>query len=109
MDEGTIREIIERFQNDILYDCHSLSARYGRSEAVRALLEMGIEAVPVMIAFLADFSSPTAEPGAENDLKRAWTWILDDMSVFMDDHPGSLHFDGWVEWAKRRVIAGQAK
>lgn len=109
MHEERIKALIVSFQGDILFDCHSLSARYGRSAAVRELIEFGPEVVPLMAAHLASFESPTATVALENDLKQAWTWLMDEMSLYMEDYPGPLHFDGWVEWARRRAATVSTK
>lgn len=65
--EMTIAELIQRFEGDILYDCHSFRARYSRSAARKELISRGNSFIPHVEEHML------IDPRADNDdLKHAF-------------------------------------
>lgn len=102
MDKDSALKLINRFQSDIVYDCHSLSARYGRSDAVRKILEAAIDMLPFIAAHLSTYEKATDIHDIEMDARIAWCWLLRQIHDENDigEPPIVGNFEGWVKWAK---------
>jgi hypothetical protein len=72
--EETILELIQRYNNDILYDAHSVEARIRRSEAKRNLVLIGKDTLKLISEKLKD-SFPENEE-IDYDLFMAWNRLI---------------------------------
>ncbi|MBU1046344.1 hypothetical protein KKH36_01015 [Patescibacteria group bacterium] len=95
-----VQKLIERFEKDIIYDCHSLRTRLSRSEAREKLNEMGRDALRPIIDHLK-INSP------KDELAEAWNtlfaWIEKDIDP---KRSGPKYVDSgeiinWIEWAEK--------
>ena len=67
----TIPELFDRFEKDILFDCHSLRAKASRSEAGKEIERRKEETIPAIQNHLASKS------GSQNEeVLKAWDMIL---------------------------------
>jgi hypothetical protein len=103
----TAEELIERFAKDIIYDCHSLRARFERSMAMRELVRRG----PAVLGAISKFlKTPIAEREAGDDLDWAFCSLLNQIGVHhlkkeLKEAPDSQDVDGWASWAEKYKAA----
>lgn len=102
MDRQRAESLIDGFQGQIIGDCHSLEARYARSEAAREILESPVDMLPFIAAHLAGYVRSTDFPLVESKVRIAWCWLL--TQIFEENEVGEPPtvntFESWVEWAK---------
>lgn len=66
-----VHALIERFEKDIVYDAHSLRAKYSRSQARAELVAMGTDVIVHLFVYLK------TEKGLDYpDLPAAWAWLV---------------------------------
>lgn len=70
----TVAELIQGFEDDIIYDCHGFFIRYGRSLARKELMRRGRSALEEIDKHLA--KNP---PSDVHELKAAWTHLRFDI------------------------------
>lgn len=92
------KSLLERFERDILYDCHSLRARISRSEALETILATkGI--IPDIATYLKS-NEPDIKavyPLLAEDLRKAWIYLVNN---YIDEHLSekrSFDFDSFGE------------
>jgi|GEM_PF-6018225 len=80
--EDEMHALIRRFEMDIRYDCHSLTARYSRSEARRKIIAAGASAVKQLEKYMNGLpDSHAAEYSAlDEDVKKAFETLLQTIS-----------------------------
>lgn len=100
--ETPVSELIERFERDMLYDCHGYVLRFSRSEARKELVRMGKRALRPIVDHLQ--SHP---PGSGMNLDTAWGNLLCMIDADLSGDGPLLLKDtqGWIDWAKR-TLAG---
>ncbi|MFC1615084.1 hypothetical protein ACFL22_00810 [Patescibacteria group bacterium] len=95
-----IPELIQRFEKDILYDCHSLSARINRSDAQKELVEIGQGA----LRQIAEYLKPKCTSDA-TELTVAWCTLLCYIEADIDPQKTGPELldetQGWVDWAEK--------
>lgn len=107
----TVEQLCERFDRDILYDCHSLIAREERSLAQKELLRRGRSALATVIVHLENHPKLTGRvpelSGLLEDLRLGWVMVLNRFEVALDPKRGAPQllaaYDGWLVWAKTQA------
>lgn len=107
----TVEQLCERFDGDILYDMHSLTARIERSLARRELLERGRSALAVVIAHIELHPKLTGReselPALLEELRLAWMKVLNSFEIRLDPKRGApqklADTPGWLAWAKTQT------
>ena len=98
------------FDRNMRSDCHGLVRRINDSDAAQALLALGRETLPLIVAHLQ--SHPNLD---ELDLRLAWGMLLHDLVIedrgrnrrrrrFSGKKPKDFkHTDRWIAWAERNL------
>lgn len=100
-------KLVERFENDIIYDCHSLRAKFGRSQAQRELVQKGRESLRPIVEHIRLYQQtpPTSYPLVLDDLLVAWGMLFHSIEIEVDpDRTGPQDLrdtDGWMAWAEK--------
>lgn len=93
-------KLIKRFENDILYDCHSYHLKFERSDAKKELVRRGREVLKTIIEHLHK-KTPSG------DLQVAWNNLLNMIEIQIDPDktsPKDLRdTEGWISWAEKFV------
>ena len=71
-----ISELVEQFNNEIIYDAHGTSTKVTRSEACKKLFEEGEEIIPELILYLQN--NPPDEYVSEAWIILFYRWLSDD-------------------------------
>jgi hypothetical protein len=91
--------LINRFENDILYDCHGFTVRFERSESQRELVRQGKIVLRPIVEHLR--ANP---PSDFMQLNVAWGKLLNWIEIGIDqkrDGPQRLDdTEGWIVWAE---------
>jgi hypothetical protein len=99
-----VGELIGRFERSMIYDCHSFTARFSRSDARRELARRGAAVLGAIAAHLRK-----APPSDKFDVRTAWGLLLHQIEISVDPkQSGPQKFkdtEGWISWAER--FAGQ--
>ena len=95
-------ELIEGFEGDIVYDVHSYTARFERSQYQKEFKRRGKDALPAIIAHLR-----AKPPSSFMDLDTAWGHLLNRIEVDIDPEKSGPQMlkdtMGWIDWAERMV------
>ncbi len=99
----TAEKLIERFENDIVYDCHSYFSRFERSFAQQEMVRRGRTVLGPIIAHLK------AKPPSDfMDLRTAWGYLLNRIEIEIDPQksgPQKLKdTGGWIAWAECQAV-----
>lgn len=92
-----VYNLIQRFEKDILYDCHSLGAKVSRSRVGREILRRGLNSIGLMARNLQGWRLK------EEDVRQALIMLLQEIGRMhnLTDMPDSRHdFNGWVVWTR---------
>lgn len=96
---STTKELIERFENDIIFDAHSYRARFERSQARKELCQRGKQALRDIVDHLK-----SALP-LSGDIQTAWGHLLCLIEPTIDSNktgPNELKdTEGWISWADK--------
>ena len=100
--------LFERFESDIRYDCHSLTAKFERSSAQEELFKRGKESLRPIIGHLQQRKEKNNFPLLDEDMTRAWAMLLNRIEIEIDPEtsgPQDLSdLKGWLEWAERFAV-----
>lgn len=102
-----IAALIERFEDSIVYDCHSLQSAYRRSDWRKELVGKGrnaLSAIHQHLATVRDRIEVDGHPALAENLRLAWRWLLGEM--FSDDeHAPKPDADlrHWMAWVESQV------
>ena len=97
--EIPVRELIERFERDMLYDCHGYVLRFSRSQARKELVRRGKKTLKPIAEHLR-----VHPPGSGMGLDTAWGNLLCLIGTSLPVEDGPKLFNdtrGWIEWAER--------
>lgn len=110
-------ELIYKFEGNIIYDCHSLTARFERSLAQRELLRRSEksarrskEVLKAIIKRVSLYQQLPASPilNLQEELNIAWAMLLNQIENRIDPDktaPKSLRdTEGWLNWARRFAV-----
>ena len=75
----TNAELFERYEKDILYDCHSLRARISRSGARKEIVRRKEELFPLVQQHVAE-----KKGSQDNEVLKAWAVVLSEMETTPD-------------------------
>ncbi len=76
MTQNEIEAAVTAFENDIIYDAHSLRARIGRSETGKKIALMSEEDKEALREYLKTHTAPTEYPLLLQDVEKAWREVL---------------------------------
>ena len=97
--------LIKRFEEDIIYDAHSLIAKFERSDAQKELFQRGRESLRPIIDHIKDQEHFSKFQVIGNDLDIAWGKLLNRFEILLDPKktaPEDLRdITGWITWAER--------
>ena len=100
MDEKT-KAVIERFENDMVYDCHNYTSRYGRSQGRMWIMRRGQSVLPALVEHLK-----AHPPGKFMNLNTAWGNLLSDLTVGCE-WGASIQFTDiptWIEAIEQNLL-----
>ena len=101
-------ELIERFEKDIIFDCHAVWIRVSRSRAGKEILALGPSVLPDLAVRLEGYKLPEGQEAHSDSLKWAWSLLL---SWLVKEHglegrpKLQADFDGWVKWLQAQTQA----
>lgn len=98
----------ERFENYIMYDCHSFLAKIERSEDFSLIAKQDKSIIPMIYEYLCSESKlDTAAAFYTFDLGNAWIVLLSDIvknNNIQNSPTRDCSFDVWLEWTKTRFL-----
>lgn len=104
--EMSPKELIEKFERNMNYDCHSFNARFSRSAARIELARRGAAILGAIAAHLREHP-----PTDQFDIKTAWGLLLHEIEIEIDPkRSGPQKFadaEGWIAWAERFAVQAE--
>lgn len=95
-----VLDLIDRFEKDIVYDCHSYTARFERSQAMKELHRRGKAVLRPIIEHLKRYP-----PTGFMSLDCAWGHLLNWIEVNVDSEKTGpkdrRDTAGWIAWAEK--------
>lgn len=105
VEEMNFPELIKRFESDIVYDVHSLRAKFERSYAQKMLFSKGREALGPIIKHLQAEKPATDIEAIQEEVFIAWGQLLNRIEIKVDPDKGGPQdlrdTAGWIAWAER--------
>jgi hypothetical protein len=101
MEDLRIYELVHRFENDIIFDCHSLAIKTSRSQSSKDIIREGPAALATITEHLKHFRAPKGAEVFDSELRHAWgillSWLCKEHGL--QNYPASQRdFNGWVGW-----------
>lgn len=100
MKDWSVKQLLERFEKDIIYDAHGFIQRFERSSAQEELFQRGKEILRMVIDHLI-VQLP------KGDLRIAWTRLLNRIEIKIDPEKSGprdrRNIRGWIQWAEKFV------
>lgn len=76
MKVSEIPGLVDQFENDILYDCHSLSTRVSRSEAGKEISKLNPMELNLIRRYVKNHKVDTSYEGLRKEVEVAWEIVL---------------------------------
>jgi hypothetical protein len=76
MTDEQIETLVKRYEDDILFDCHSLPIKISRSEARREISELSPAEHKEIKKFLENHTVKTIYPALAEEVRQAWSAVL---------------------------------
>lgn len=102
--------LIRRFEDSIVFDCHSLRARFCRSQPAQELVRAGPFVLGEIATHLAAPRDPREYESYKNiatDLRTVWIWLLRsiaDAFLIRDVPPDFADISDWAKWAENNAV-----
>jgi len=77
-------KLIKKFEDNMMYDCHSLRIRFERSQFQKELFERGQRSLRFIIEHLCQRKPIVAYPLLDEDVVLAWTMLLNRIEIRID-------------------------
>lgn len=102
--EMTAEELVQKFINHMVYDCHGIVIRFERSWAMKELVRRGKAVLGTVAKYL---SQPLEKRESSEELDWAFCYLLNLIGIHhlkneLKEAPDSLKdVAGWTSWAEK--------
>lgn len=101
IEELDLASLFEKFENDIVFDCHSLRTKVSRSQSGKRIIAMGPKILRELAEYLKNWQPLSKIKELEDEEKHGWgillSWMCEEHSL---DRGGIAQndFESWVKW-----------
>ncbi len=97
-----IKKLIKRFEEDILYDCHSMTSKINRSKARAEIIEEGPQNIKLIVEHIAQKKYTSQKDPQKNPLGTAWvlflSWWAKDLKIYSPQQTEEM--STWIKWGR---------
>lgn len=76
MDQSTIKRLVEAFEGDVLFDCHSLVVSVSRSQVSKEISHLSDADKNELRDYLNTHQVKTGNPVLRSHMEKAWNIVL---------------------------------
>lgn len=100
--------LFKQFENDIVYDCHSLRAKVSRSRSGKLIILLGPKVLAELAIYLKNRQPPSKIKNLSNEVNHAWgillSWMCEEHSLNRENI-AQTDFQSWVKWTTTSAFA----